>query len=67
MTEKKDLTIEVLINHFEKLIVECEKLPLSMELHVKRNQYFSGLVKELKEKYDLVRKVEVENGEDKGK
>jgi len=65
MTQQKDLTIDVLINHFEKLIGDCEKLPLAMEFHVKRNQYFSNLVKELKEKYDLVRKVEVENAEDK--
>lgn len=61
---KQELTIDVIVKHFEKLIQDCEKLPLAMGLHVERNQYFKNLVTELVEKYDLVRKVEVENAED---
>ena len=73
MTEQKsELTIDVLIKHYEKLIQDCEKLPLEMSMHVQRNQYFSALVKKLKEEYDLVKKPEepkpeVKNGKDKAK
>jgi len=62
----KEITTESIVKHIEKLIHDCEKLPLAMELHVQRNQYFKNFVTELA-KYDLVKKAEVEDAEDQSK
>ena len=61
----KEITIDIIVKNIELLIKDCEKLPLSMEAHVLRNQQVSKFVNELVQKYELVPKKEVTDAKDK--